>query len=83
MSDSSDIMDFESTKTDDKSSSEKKDGEIFGFDYHLSDDEVKSLAKFFRKFQSYIPEELEGLSDLIESKIYDSMTISEVMNFYS
>lgn len=62
---------------------EGKDGEVFGFDYHLSDDEVKALAKFFRKFQSYIPKELEGLSDLIEGKIYDSMTISEVMNFYS
>ncbi len=61
----------------------EKTNEKFGFDYHLSDGEVKALAKFFRKFQSCIPEELENLSELIESKIYDSMTISEVMNFYS
>lgn len=53
------------------------------FDYHFSDEEVKALSKFFRRHQSDIPVVLEPLEDLIEDKIYNSMTISEVMNFYS
>ncbi|MCR5125913.1 MAG: hypothetical protein K6B43_12095 [Treponema sp.] len=53
------------------------------FDYHFSDAEMKALSKFFRSHQSDVPAELESLEDLIEDKIYNSMTISEVMNFYS
>jgi len=50
--------------------------------YNFTADEIKAVALFIRKYQNSIPKELLNFEEAIESKIYDTMSISEVMDFY-
>lgn len=53
-----------------------------GFSYHFDANELRAIAIFLRRNQSSLPEALTSFQSLLEKKIYDSMTISEVMSFY-
>lgn len=52
-------------------------------DYHFSETEIKFLARFFRKNQEHLPDELLNFSSQIEHAIYNSMSIDEAEEFYS
>ncbi|WP_294430176.1 hypothetical protein [uncultured Treponema sp.] len=52
-------------------------------DYHFSEREVRSLARFFRNHQEVIPDALLGFASKIERTIYNSMSIDEAAAFYS
>ena len=52
-------------------------------DYHFSETEIKFLARFFRKNQEHLPDELLNFSSQIERAIYNSMSIDEAEEFYS
>ena len=54
-----------------------------GVDYHFTEEEIKSLAKFIRRNQDSLPDELSSFRNLVESRIYNSMSIQEVKRFYS
>ena len=53
------------------------------FDYHFTEREVRSLARFFRNHQDSIPDALLDFSTKIEKTIYNSMSIDEAAAFYS
>lgn len=52
-------------------------------DYHFTANEIRYLAKFFRKNQEILPDALINFAMEIEKVIYNSMTISEAQKFYS
>ncbi len=52
------------------------------FDYNFSEDEIKLLARFFRKNQFDIPSGLEKFSREIELFLYNSSSIEEVENLF-
>lgn len=54
----------------------------FSLDYNFSSDEIKLIAKLFRKNQFLIPRGLENFARQIELKIYENMSIDEVERFY-
>lgn len=54
----------------------------FSLDYNFSSDEIKLIAKLFRKNQFLIPRGLEKFARQIELKIYENMSIDEVERFY-
>ena len=52
-------------------------------DYRFTQREIRVLAKFLRKNQGQIPDELLDFAAKIERVIYDSMSIDEAEAFYS
>ncbi len=52
-------------------------------EYNFNNKEICALALFFRKYQSQLPEELLRFSSEIEKEIYQSMSIEDVLRFYS
>ena len=53
------------------------------FDYQFTEREVRVLARFLRKNQEHIPNELLDFSAKIERVMYNSMSIDEAEAFYS
>jgi len=52
-------------------------------DYRFSEQEIRLLARFFRKNQEQIPDGLLDFSTKIERAIYNSLSIAEAQAFYS
>ena len=52
-------------------------------DYHFNENEIKLLARFFRKNQEQLPDGLIDFATKIERVIYNSMSIDEAQSFYS
>lgn len=59
-----------------------KENPVF-FDYHFTEREVRVLARFLRKNQEQIPDELLDFSARVERVMYNSMSIDEAEAFYS
>lgn len=53
------------------------------FHYDFSPAEVKSLAKFFRYYQSELPEILTKFSYSVEQVVYSYLSIEEAEEFFS
>ena len=53
------------------------------FEYRFTERETKSLARFLRKNQEQIPDELLDFSAGVERVMYNSMSIDEAEAFYS
>lgn len=52
-------------------------------DYSFSVEEVRALARLFRKNQDDLPDALFTFASKIEREIYNSMSIDEAESFYS
>lgn len=52
-------------------------------DYHFNERELRVLARFLRKNQEKIPDELLDFSTSVEKVMYNSMTIDEAEAFFS
>ena len=52
-------------------------------DYHFNEREIRVLARFLRKNQEHIPDELLDFATKIERVMYNSMSIDEAEAFYS
>ncbi len=50
--------------------------------YRFTDQELDSLALFFRQNLKELPEELECFSRFVEYYIYNKMTIAEAESFF-
>lgn len=55
----------------------------FSLDYSFNAEEVRALARFFRKNQDALPDALFAFASKIEREIYNSMSIDEAESFYS
>lgn len=53
------------------------------FDYQFNEQEVKILAKLFRRHQEELPDGILDFATKIERFIYNSMSIDEAAAFYS
>ena len=53
------------------------------FEYSFTKKEIRALALFCRKYQAQIPNELLRFSSEIEKEIYKSLSIEDVLRFYS
>lgn len=61
----------------------KENSSNFTGSYSFSQEEILSLAKFFRKNENDISFSLFKFSKYIESLIYSNMTLEEVDKFYN
>lgn len=55
----------------------------FSLDYSFNAEEVRALARLFRKNQDALPDALFAFASKIEREIYNSMSIDEAESFYS
>lgn len=53
------------------------------FNYNFTNEELKKLAFFFRKYDSLLPSEIDNFKDAVEDYIYNSMSIDEAEVFFN
>ncbi len=51
--------------------------------YKFTEEELDSLALFFRKYENELPQNLAHFSRFVENYVYNKMTIAEVEAFFS
>lgn len=55
----------------------------FSLSYNFTSKEIGILAKFLRSRQNELPEGIENFTKALEDAVYNSLTIEEVLKFYS
>ncbi len=66
-----------------KQSKNENDALSSGIDYHFSSEEIKELAVILRRNQGNLPDSLSAFANIVETYIYNTMSVSEVMNLFS